>query len=70
MICREDGIDAPGACRRLAVGRGLSEPYLRDQLAAFRDGRRSNDLHRQMRNAAQGLRDHEIAELSRYYASR
>lgn len=49
---------------------GLSEIYLRDQLTAFREGRRSNDIHRQMRNAAKSLNDREIAELSRYYASR
>lgn len=49
---------------------GLSESYLRDQLAAFRDGRRRNDINRQMRNAAHGLTDQEIAELSRYYAAR
>ena len=49
---------------------GLSESYLREQLSAFRDGRRSNDINRQMRNAVQALSEREIAELSRYYASR
>lgn len=49
---------------------GLSETYLRQQLTAFRDGRRSNDINRQMRNAVQALSDQEIAALSRYYASR
>jgi cytochrome c553 len=49
---------------------GLSETYLRDQLTAFRDGRRSNDINRQMRNAAHALTDGEIADLSRYYALR
>ena len=49
---------------------GLSEVYLREQLTAFRDGRRSNDINRQMRNAVQRLSDQEIAQLSRYYASR
>ncbi|MDK6077142.1 MULTISPECIES: c-type cytochrome [Massilia] len=49
---------------------GLSESYLRDQLTAFRDGRRANDINRQMRNAAHGLTDTEIVELSRYYAAR
>lgn len=49
---------------------GLSEIYLREQLTAFKEGRRSNDIHRQMRNAAQSLDAREIAQLSRYYASR
>lgn len=49
---------------------GLSETYLHDQLKAFRDGRRRNDINRQMRNAAHGLSDGEIVELSRYYAAR
>lgn len=49
---------------------GLSETYLRNQLTAFRDGRRANDINRQMRNAAHGLTDQEIVELSRYYAAR
>lgn len=49
---------------------GLSEVYLREQLTAFRDGRRSNDINRQMRNAVRGLTDQEIAQLSRYYAGR
>lgn len=49
---------------------GLSEVYLCEQLTAFRDGRRSNDINRQMRNAARSLTDQEIAQLSRYYAGR
>ena len=49
---------------------GLSETYLRDQMLAFRDGRRTNDINRQMRNAVHDLSDAEIAELARYYAGR
>lgn len=49
---------------------GLSDTYLRDQLVAFRSGRRANDINRQMRNAAHGLTDSEIAQLARYYADR
>ncbi|RZJ85464.1 MAG: c-type cytochrome [Massilia sp.] len=49
---------------------GLSETYLRDQMLAFRDGRRANDINRQMRNAVRNLTDAEIAALARYYAAR
>ena len=49
---------------------GLSEDYLRNQMLAFREGRRANDINRQMRNAVQALTDAEIAELARYYAAR
>lgn len=49
---------------------GISETYLRDQLHAFRDGRRANDINRQMRNAVRNLTDAEIAELAKYYAAR
>lgn len=70
-------IGACSSCHSPHAGRpatpvleGLSETYLREQLTAFRYGRRSNDINRQMRNAVQALDDREIAELSRYYASR
>ncbi|MGI4721344.1 MAG: c-type cytochrome [Janthinobacterium lividum] len=49
---------------------GLSETYLRDQMLAFRDGRRANDINRQMRNAVRNLTDAEIVALARYYAAR
>jgi len=49
---------------------GLSETYLRDQMHAFREGRRTNDINRQMRNAVHKLSDEEIAQLARYYAAR
>jgi cytochrome c553 len=49
---------------------GLSEDYLRQQMLAFRDGGRANDINRQMRNAVARLSDAEIAELARYYAAR
>ena len=62
---------APGAARPATpLLDGMSASYVDAQLRAFRDGRRTNDLHRQMRNAAQGLNDSEIVALSRYYAGR
>lgn len=70
-------IGACMACHSPAVGRvatpildGLPEAYLRDQLAAFKSGRRANDIHRQMRNVARGMREDEIALVARYYARR
>jgi cytochrome c553 len=39
-------------------------------MLAFRDGRRTNDINRQMRNAVRNLNDAEIAALARYYAAR
>jgi cytochrome c553 len=48
---------------------GLPESYLRQQLLAFRDGTRRNDVNAQMRNASRNLTDKEVAELARYYAS-
>lgn len=80
LVRNGDPMRAIGACsachsphaRRPAtpVLEGLSETYLREQLTAFRDGRRSNDINRQMRNAVHGLNEREIAELARYYAGR
>lgn len=49
---------------------GLSETYLRDQMLAFRAGRRTNDINRQMRNAVHKLTDEEIAQLASYYSAR
>jgi cytochrome c553 len=49
---------------------GEPETYIRDQLYAFRNGTRSNDLNQQMRNVARNLSDAEIAELASYYAQR
>ncbi|MRW84882.1 c-type cytochrome [Pseudoduganella sp. FT26W] len=49
---------------------GEPELYIRNQLHAFRDGSRHNDLNQQMRNMARQLTDAEITELARYYAER
>ncbi|HBI68973.1 MAG TPA: cytochrome c4 [Massilia sp.] len=49
---------------------GLSGTYLRDQMHAFREGRRTNDINRQMRNAVHKLSDDEIETLAKYYAGR
>ncbi|MBV7536867.1 c-type cytochrome [Duganella sp. sic0402] len=49
---------------------GEPENYIRDQLYAFRNGTRSNDLNQQMRNVARQLTDAEIAELAAYYSRR
>lgn len=49
---------------------GLSETYLRNQMLAFREGRRTNDINRQMRNAVHKLTDEEIAQLAGYYSVR
>lgn len=49
---------------------GEPEAYIRDQLLAFRNGGRHNDLNQQMRNVARQLTDAEIAELAAYYSAR
>lgn len=49
---------------------GEPETYIRNQLNAFRDGTRRNDLNQQMRNVARQLTDAEIAALAAYYSSR
>lgn len=49
---------------------GEPEVYIRNQLHAFRDGSRHNDLNQQMRNMARQLTDAEITELAAYYAGR
>jgi len=70
-------IGACATCHSPSVARaatpvldGLPEAYLRDQLNAFKSGRRANDINRQMRNAAHQLTDSEVDILARYYASR
>ncbi|MYN40697.1 c-type cytochrome [Duganella sp. FT109W] len=49
---------------------GEPEVYIRNQLHAFRDGSRHNDLNQQMRNMARQLTDAEITELAAYYGQR
>jgi cytochrome c553 len=68
-------IGACASCHTLEVHKpaapwlnGLPETYLRQQLLAFRDGSRRNDINAQMRNAARNLTDEEVAQLARYYA--
>ena len=62
---------SPGVARvATPVLDGLPEAYLRQQLDAFKSGRRANDINRQMRNAAHQLTASEIDILARYYASR
>lgn len=70
-------IGACASCHAPAVGRaatpvldGLPAAYIRDQLSAFRAGRRANDINEQMRNVARQLTDQEIALIAAYYASR
>jgi cytochrome c553 len=70
-------VGACATCHSPGVGRaatptldGMPEAYLRAQLTAFRAGHRANDINRQMRNAAHGLTDAEIALVARYYANR
>ncbi|UGQ45459.1 c-type cytochrome [Massilia endophytica] len=70
-------IGACASCHTLEIHKpatpwldGLPESYLHQQLLAFRDGTRRNDLHAQMRNAARHLTDQEVKELAQYYASR
>jgi cytochrome c553 len=62
---------SPGVARAATpILDGLPQPYIVDQLNAFKSGRRANDINRQMRNAAHALTDEEIDVLARYYASR
>jgi cytochrome c553 len=70
-------IGACASCHSPAVARaatpvldGLPEAYLRDQLNAFKSGRRANDINQQMRNAAHQLTAQEVDILVKYYASR
>jgi cytochrome c553 len=49
---------------------GLPEVYIREQLRAFKSGRRANDINRQMRNAAHQLTEDEVHVLAKYYSSR
>jgi cytochrome c553 len=70
-------IGACATCHSPSVARaatpvidGLPEAYLRQQLNAFKSGRRVNDINQQMRNAAHQLTESEIDILARYYAAR
>jgi cytochrome c553 len=72
---RNIGADAtchsPGVARAATpVLDGLPEAYLRQQLSAFKSGRRANDINQQMRNAAHQLTENEIDILAKYYAAR
>lgn len=49
---------------------GASASYLRDQLQAFANGTRSNDIHAQMRNIARQMTPEEIETVARYYSRR
>jgi cytochrome c553 len=62
---------SPGVARAATpVLDGLPQAYLRDQLNAFKSGRRANDINQQMRNAAHQLTAGEVDILAKYYASR
>ena len=62
---------SPGVARAATpILDGLPQPYIVDQLNAFKSGRRANDINRQMRNAAHALTDQEIDMVAKYYASR
>jgi cytochrome c553 len=70
-------IGACASCHSAGVGKtaspwldGLPERYLRDQLAAFVEGRRKNDLNGQMRNATRQMTTEEVNAVAKYYASR
>lgn len=49
---------------------GASASYLREQLYAFANGTRSNDIHGQMRNIARQMTPEEIETAARYYSRR
>jgi len=62
---------SPGVARAATpILDGLPEAYLRQQLNAFKSGRRANDINQQMRNAAHQLSEQEVDILAKYYASR
>jgi cytochrome c553 len=70
-------IGACASCHSTTVARagtpvldGLPEVYIREQLRAFKSGRRANDINRQMRNAAHQLTEDEVHVLAKYYSSR
>jgi cytochrome c553 len=70
-------IGACASCHSANVARagtpvldGLPEVYIREQLLAFKSGRRANDINRQMRNAAHQLTEDEVHVLAKYYSSR
>lgn len=47
---------------------GMPHEYLVAQLKAFRSGERRNDAEAQMRNMARPMTDHEIEQVSTFYA--
>lgn len=49
---------------------GASASYLREQLHAFANGTRTNDIHGQMRNIARQMTPEEIETVARYYSRR
>lgn len=49
---------------------GASASYLREQLHAFANGKRSNDIYGQMRNIARQMTPEEIETVARYYSRR
>jgi cytochrome c553 len=49
---------------------GASASYIREQLQAFANGTRSNDIHGQMRNIARQMTPEEIETVARYYSRR
>jgi cytochrome c553 len=49
---------------------GEPASYIRDQLHAFANGTRKNDIHAQMRNVARGMTPEEIDTVARYYSRR
>jgi cytochrome c553 len=62
---------SPGVARvATPILDGMPEVYIRQQLQAFKAGKRANDINQQMRNAAHQLTDSEVDVLSKYYASR
>jgi cytochrome c553 len=62
---------SPGVARAATpILDGLPEAYLRQQLNAFKSGRRANDINQQMRNAAHQLSEQEVDILAKYYALR
>ena len=50
------------------VLQGLPATYLREQLQAFSDGTRHNDINGQMRNIARNLTNDEINAAAQYYS--
>lgn len=49
---------------------GASASYIREQMQAFANGTRANDIHGQMRNIARQMTPEEIETVARYYSRR